>query len=372
MKTITRTTLLIAAKLTAACAVIGFIAAVVLGPCAAAGEDNSAPAFKKECGAKAKVADEADSIVVVGSDGWLFLTRELRHVSVGKFWGDGAALVSRALKPDRADPLPAILSFHQQLKKLGIDLIIVPVPAKCLVYPEALSDKITPGKDGLPPRMDTAHQEFYEILRENDIEVIDMMPELMNKRLEKEGAMYCRQDTHWSGRACIVTAQRIAEQLKNKPWYKDVKKEKFSSRLEENYLIKGDLWQTLPNGARHAQETLYLRFAGTPDSAGFEPVAPDRGSPVILLGDSHALVFHAGRDMLARGAGLADQLALELGFAVDLIGVRGSGATPARVNLYRRGRANKDYFTNKKVIVWCFSVREFTESSGWSIVPVKR
>ena len=366
MKKIARNTVLIAAVATVLAGVFVQRARV------AGGEDDSFVAFKKECGAKAKAADEADSMVVVGKDGWLFLTRELRHVSVGEFWGDRAATVSNAVRPDRADPLPAILDFHEQLKKLDIDLIIVPVPAKSFVYPEALSDNATPNENGLPPRMDTSHQEFYELLRESGIEVIDMMPELMKKRLEKEGAMYCRQDTHWSGRACILTAGRIAEQLKKKPWYKDVKKEKLTSRVDENYLIKGDLWQALPDGARPPQESLYLRFAGKPDSAGLEPIEPDRASPVILLGDSHALVFHAGRDMLARGAGLADQLALELGFAVDLIGVRGSGATPSRVNLYRRGRANPDYFTNKKVIVWCFSVREFTETQGWSKVPVKR
>ncbi len=55
-------------------------------------------------------------------------------------------------------------------------------------------------------------------------------------------------------------------------------------------------------------------------SPGGDTVAPDRNSPVILLGDSHNLVFQAGGDMHATGAGLADQLAYELGFAVDLVG----------------------------------------------------
>ena len=56
------------------------------------------------------------SVSVTGRDGWLFLRSELRHVSVGPFWGDAAAKVSKATPPDKADPLPAILDFHQQLK----------------------------------------------------------------------------------------------------------------------------------------------------------------------------------------------------------------------------------------------------------------
>ena len=38
---------------------------------------------------------------------------------------------------------------------------------------------------------------------------------------------------------------------------------------------------------------------------------PDRTSPVLVLGDSHVLVFHDGGDMHAAGAGLPDQLAFD-------------------------------------------------------------
>jgi alginate O-acetyltransferase complex protein AlgJ len=113
-----------------------------------------------------------------------------------------------------------------------------------------------------------------------------------------------------------------------------------------------------------AAEKIRLRFVTDADGA-----APTdwRESPIVLLGDSHTLVFHAGEDMHGTGAGLADQLALELGFPVDVVGVRGSGATPARINLLRR----KDNLAGKKLVIWCFSAREFTEATGgWRLVPV--
>lgn len=75
--------------------------------------------------------------------------------------------------------------------------------------------------------------------------------------------------------------------------------------------------------------------------------------------------------MFARGAGLADQLASELGFAIDLVAVRGSGATSARINLLRRAQKNPEYWSGKKVVIWCFVAREFTESEGWKKVPIK-
>jgi alginate O-acetyltransferase complex protein AlgJ len=86
------------------------------------------------------------------------------------------------------------------------------------------------------------------------------------------------------------------------------------------------------------------------------------------MGDSHTLIFHDPL-LFARGAGLPDHLALRLGLAVDLVGVRGSGATSTRIELLRR----KDNLEGKKLVIWCFSFREFTESTtGWRKVPVVR
>jgi len=42
--------------------------------------------------------------------------------------------------------------------------------------------------------------------------------------------------------------------------------------------------------------------------------------------------------------------------------------TPARINLLRRG----DNLAGKKLVIWCFTVREFTEGQGWKKVPVVR
>ncbi len=68
-----------------------------------------------------------------------------------------------------------------------------------------------------------------------------------------------------------------------------------------------------------------------------------------------------------------DQLAKDLGFAPDLIGTRGSGATAVRVSLYRQTRTDPGYLAKKKVIVWCFAAREFTEADqGWVVQPIAK
>jgi alginate O-acetyltransferase complex protein AlgJ len=163
----------------------------------------------------------------------------------------------------------------------------------------------------------------------------------------------------------VLAAQQIARAV-DKQRLADVKRRETSTDIQK-VEIAGDLWQALA-GSKPAAETVELRFVGSP--AATTPIEPERTSPVVLLGDSHNLVFHSDGDMHAKGAGLPDQLAHEWGLPVDLVAVRGSGATPARINLLRQARANSKYMAAKKLVVWCFSAREFTEAAGWPKVPV--
>ncbi len=336
-----------------------------LAPAADAPPAKDVAAFRAACAARAATADKANQIAVVGKGGFLFLARELRHVGVGKFWGAEAKRVSKATNPASADPLPAILDFKKQLDKAGIELLVVPVPPKVIVYPDLLSAKLVAGKGG-PPRLDTAHQAFYALLRKQGVKVLDVTEGLTALRGSKAGEPYCRGDSHWSGAGCELAARRIAAEIKDRPWLKGVPRLKLVGE-RKRVTVEGDLARSREEDLDRS-EALALRFVGVKGEG--TPVAPDRRSPVVLLGDSHNLIFHSGGDMLAKGAGLPDQLALELGFAVDLVGVRGSGATPARVNLLRLARADKKYLGGKKLVVWCFSAREFTESAGWQKVPI--
>ena len=54
-----------------------------------------------------------------------------------------AAAVSQATKPEWRDPLPAIVDYARRLKEAHIEMILVPVPPKALVYPDNLGDRLT-------------------------------------------------------------------------------------------------------------------------------------------------------------------------------------------------------------------------------------
>ena len=308
--------------------------------------------------------EQQEKAVVQGKDGWLFFVPELRSLTVGPFWGESTATVSRASNSEWADPLPAILDFNQQLSSAGVTLLFMPVPAKAAVYPEMAATNPTDAS----VRYDLYARRFYDLLEAQGISVIDLVPAFRTARAEEgDPPLYCRQDTHWSGRACELAAALIADRLRGQPWMEEVPKRAYG-REKTQIEIEGDLYGYL-NDPTLAKETLTLQQVLETTAEGPQPVQPWRESPVLLLGDSHCLVFQAGQDMHAQGAGLADHLAAELGFPVDLVGVRGSGATPARITLLRR----RDNLAGKRVVIWCFTARDFTEAfDGWRPLPVIR
>ncbi|MDE0681910.1 MAG: hypothetical protein OXI63_03240 [Candidatus Poribacteria bacterium] len=315
--------------------------------------------FIESLAEKVTEAETQKTTVVSGKDGWLFFAPELRHLSVGQFWGDAAARVSRASNPEFADPLPAILDFKAQLNKAGIELIFVPIPAKATIYPEMVSEHGT-----ATARTDEYHLKFYDILREHGVNVLDLTPLFLKNRFTDAGSVYCKQDTHWSGQGCVLAAEAIAKAIGTPAWAAEIPKRDVKTETR-TMVIAGDLWKEL--GDENLQkEQLRLTYVNV--GVGLPNPYAWQASPVVLLGDSHCLVFHAGAGMHAQGAGLPDHLAHQLGFPVDVVAVRGSGATPSRLNLYRR----RDNMKGKRVVVWCLSVREFTEGQGWRLVPVIR
>jgi len=316
----------------------------------------------------ANSAEQQGTMTVLGKEGWLFFGPELRFVSAGSFWGKAASKVSRATKPEFADPIPAILDFYRQLKKMGVELLIVPVPPKSVIYPDFLSDSLTISRENSSVRIDSEMKTFYQLLRKEGIQVLDLTSLFMANRFHRDETLFCKQDTHWSGNGCVLAARRIREEIEGLPWLKKIPKSAYQTAWD-SLTIEGDLWKALGN-KNLPQEILSVRQVGTVSAGALKSIVSDMKSPVLLVGDSHNLVFHAGDDMQTSGAGLPDQLALELGFPVDLAAVRGSGATPARVNLLRRAQRDPNYWKNKKLVIWCFAAREFTQSDGWKKVPL--
>ncbi len=336
-----------------------------------AGQDFDATSGEQPAWVAKKVtaADTAEQQVLEGRDGWLYPVSELRALSVGRFWGERAAEVSRAAKPENADPLAAIVDFHQQLKRSEIRLILVPVPGKVVIYPEPLAtegEKLEwkASDDVDSERLDCWHSEFYGVLRARGIEVIDLVPEFRRQRFAEGGPLYCRTDSHWTPRAALLAAENVSAMVAASDWAKGSPRTDYQTRLG-TVQITGDL-TVLLGKERGASETISIESVRGVRSGTTAAALVDRSSPVLVIGDSHTLVFHDPQ-LFAADSGFPDFVAKQLGMPVDLIGVRGSGATTTRIEILRR----RDQLAGKKVLIWCLSFREFTESeAGWRKVPV--
>lgn len=295
-------------------------------------------------------AEAAGAATIPGTGDDLLLVNELRSLIAGPFWGEAAQTASRAAQPERRDPLPAILDFDRQLKQAGIEWVFVPVPAKVAVDPT-----LVPGAPAVDGRVDVQVVAFFAELRRQGVPVLDVLPALRELVARGERA-HCRTDTHWTPRACAVVAELVHRHFEAGKWLREASRRTFATTSGE-LQITGDM------AAMRKAETApeQLPIVRVPDSR------VDPQSPVLLFGDSHCLVFHNGGDMHAEHAGLPDHLEREFGIAIDVLGVRGSGATPSRVDAYRGKR-----FAGKQAAIWCLTAREFTEGQGWALVPIGR
>ena len=300
-------------------------------------------------GALAAEARARDADAVTGQEGWLFSVSELRHLAGGPF---GAF-----------DALAAIVGLHQELAARGIELLVVPVPPKAIVY----ADKVGVVDPGVPvpvPRLDPHHRAFYALLRSQGVDVLDLTERFLADRFHGEGPLYCRQDTRWSGVGCVVAAQEIAAAVRERPWFASLETRTYRYGWQST-TIEGNLGGE--RGAAPSGEELRLRAVAAGGAGRPAPVPPAPDSPVTLLGDTFALVFHAGEQAHAVGAGLADQLAFELGLPLDVVARATTGA--ALADLDRRVRADPAYWDGKRLVIWCFAARALSEPASWLPPP---
>ncbi len=284
-----------------------------------------------------------NTITYKAENGWLYSKNELAHLAKWELAQGGVVKKSACLKPANADPLPALKAFNDALAGIGIKLIVVPVPPKIAIEPCA---PLQPGEAMVYLRP------FYRELRAQGIDVLDLSERYLAAPKEH---YYCRTDAHWNPAGIAVAAEELAKLIQLRG------KEEFPL-TGPMLTVTGDLAKSLD-----PQKPEQENFAFT--MVGGKPI--DESSPILLIGDSHTLVFSTGGDMLAEHGGLAERLALQLKMPVERIGVKGSAATAVRINLYRKAARDPQWLRNKKFVIYCFSCREFTEStSGWVKVPV--
>lgn len=308
-------------------------------------------------------ADTAKGMAVQGSDkSWFFFRKELEHLANGDL---AKADLSKA-NVEGTDPIPVIKKYNDELKALGVELLLVPVPPKAMIYPEKLSDKID-------PKTVPSMAGFFAKLQAEGVQVLDLETVFKNERAQHpDKQLYCATDSHWSPYACRLAAQIVADKYKARKEISEYSLADMIELKEETLEFLGDLVTDAQRASMPKEKLPFWRAgeASNPNGTEVRTVESDPNSAMLVIGDSHLQVFRRGGNMLATQGGFIDHLQVDLPAAVEEITMQASGADGPRLEIARTTAKNPDFWAKKKIVVWVFTAREFTQGK-WRVLPAK-
>lgn len=285
--------------------------------------------------------------VFVGDDEWLYFQPSLRFL-YGPGFLDTAQLRRRSLDhnawapPPHPDPRPAIHAFREDLLQLGIELLVVPIPAKPTIDPAGLD--LEPGVTNASWRAMMLDLERYEV---PTLDPTELLSALTPPR-------YLRTDTHWRPEAMEAVAGGIATHLRGL----GVPATRRKRAKPEQRTGSGDLVELLGAGPDIVRpDRVQVRPA---------PAAPTRGAHVLLLGDSFANIYSDPTLGFGADAGLGPTLARHLGAPVDWIIRNAGGASEGRRVL----QDDPERLDETLVVVWTFAARELA-FGDWLTTPLE-
>lgn len=295
------------------------------------------------------ILQEGNRKTVIGEDDWLFFRPAIDALTgYGPLKAEPDSVAKDPTRPPWQGPKPAILEFAAQLQEKGVELMLVPVPVKPMIY----------GLNGKPYREPLWHRDapsFYAELEEAGVTVLDLAP-LMVEWADST-TVFMKQDTHWNPRAMERSAREVSDAIRTREWFAELDSlpNRFSYAPSKAASL-GDLVEKLdlPAGS-HRFDVERVSLTHVINTTTREPVdIYDRESPIVLLGDSFTNIFSAEAMQWGMNAGFAQHLSRHLGLSVDTIAQNGQASTGVRQTLASRPGA----LEGKKLVVWAIAARD--------------
>jgi len=307
---------------------------------------------------------------VEGRGGWILYSREINYLIAGSKLGDVASQTSGSSPPEYSDPVSVIVGFHSQLEQRGVELYVVPVPERPVIYPESILGPGPFANREVIPILHSYLQEVLSVLQERGVRVIDLTEVFLGQREGPDGrTVFSPSETHWTPYGISLAAEVIAAKISQRSLFAAVEKNDFHQQW---MLIEhsGNMYQSYEKqtGTSLRPDEVLVRGVRLETDEGSRRIhLKNPQSPVIVLGDSNTIFWNH------LDSALPHHLAYELGFPVDVFGSKGGGANESRLNLVRQIRSEPDYLDGKSVVIWCFSARTFTNpQQGWISMALDR
>jgi hypothetical protein len=306
--------------------------------------------------------------VYIGREGWLFYRPEVDYLTEPGFLSpqqlrNRTRIGREASQPD---PRKAILQFHEQLARRGIQLIVIPMPSKAMVDP----DRFTRRYDALRNVLQNpSFMQFKSELESAGVLVFDLGPALADRKRATGSPQYLETDTHWRPETMEYAAGLLKEfvaQHVNLP----VVASAGYRQVAEPATNLGDIaaMLSLPEG-----KNLYRRQTVSVHqvlNARNELWQPNAAADVLLLGDSYSNIYSLDAMGWGYDAGFAEQLSFAMQRPVDRIVRNDAGAYATRQMLARELAQGHDRLAGKRLVIWEFADRELAVGD-WKLLELK-
>jgi alginate O-acetyltransferase complex protein AlgJ len=310
--------------------------------------------------------------VYLGRQGFLFYQPDVVYLTGPGFLNptvlqkrarSGDSSASKAIQPD---PVKAITQFGEQLKDLGIHLIVMPVPVKPMIEPELLSPAYQSPSDSL---QNPSYAAFLAAIRKAGIDFLDVSQALADDKRATGQSQFLRTDTHWTPEAMEAAAALLAAKIRALGFTEAVEP---LEMIRSTQVIRGEgditTMLKLPKPSHlFPKETVTIHPVLLPDG---KPWSADARAPILVLGDSFFNVFSLAGMGWGASAGFVEQLSYTLREPVDAILRNDAGAFATREILGQELARGRDRLHRKRVVVWEFAMRELA-SGTWDLVSLK-
>lgn len=284
--------------------------------------------------------------VILGQNGWLFYVLDFNYLINPGFLRP-ERLKKRSLSGVQPDPVNAIVDFHRQLQARGIELVLLPVPVKPMLYGDQLG-----GETGAV--QNSSWTEFKQRLKTAGVRLLDVESALAQMRTEGVEP-YLKTDTHWTPQGMAAAAQMLARELGT-----------------NNIPAKGESVPVTALG----DVALMLKLAHPEKSFSRETVTvqqynyqPSRNGRILLLGDSFTNIYSLEAMNWGIRGGLAERLMAELNEPIDVIARNDAGAYATRQLLANELRRGRDRLAGKQIVIWEFAARELADGD-WKLLDL--
>lgn len=244
--------------------------------------------------------------------GWMFLRHDFDEAHRERY--DAA----------RSHRIERLVQYRTRARAAGVDLVVLPVPDKSIVYPEIAE-----------PRAFHAAQyaAMLEELASAGLSAVDLLAEFRRLRADEPTAqVYFRGDTHWTNRGCITAALAVGSSI-------EPRRDGTFEAWTMEFTATKDLVESLalPPTSPMRRDLLdrdrHLNLSRVDDRDAIRPVeTEDPSAAVILCGDSfgegliHPLAGALGRTLDARFVRAGEGMFSGLLAALDAIEARDAAA----------------------------------------------